>query len=61
MGLNPNEKEAKDKMQKERRSFFKKAVYVAPALIVLGQLVKPQSARADFGGPPSDPAPVGGW
>lgn len=47
MALNTNEKEAKDKMQKERRSFFKKAVYAAPALIVLGQLVKPSEAQAE--------------
>jgi hypothetical protein len=55
MVLNPNDKEAKEMMQKDRRDFLKKAAYTAPALIILGQLVKPESANAGFGGPPSDP------
>ncbi len=46
------------KQQKGRRSFLKKTVYAAPTLIVLGQLTKPSSVKAGFGGPPSDP---GGW
>lgn len=55
MALNPNEKDAKDKMQKERRHFLKKAVYAAPALIILGQLARPSTANA-FGPPPSAPS-----
>ena len=38
-----------------RRLFIKKAVYVAPTLIALGTLVRPTSAKADFGPPPSAP------
>jgi len=41
--------------EETRRSFLKKSVYAAPTLMVLGGLVKPQSAHA-FGNPPSDPA-----
>jgi len=55
MVLNPNDKEAKEMMQKDRRDFLKKVAYTAPALIILGQLVKPESANAGFSGPPSDP------
>jgi len=46
-----------NEVRNERRGFLKKAVYAAPTLIVLGELVKPESAKSDFGGPPSDP----GW
>ena len=45
------------KEKSSRRKFLKKAAYAAPTLVVLGQLGKPESAKADFGGPPSDP----GW
>lgn len=44
-----------------RRSFLKKAAYTAPALIVMGELVRPKSALANFGGPPSDPGAVPAW
>lgn len=49
MALDPKEKHKheKDEMQKERRSFLKKAVYSAPGLIVLGQLVRPTKAKAE--------------
>ena len=40
-------KEASEKkIQKERRTFLKKAVYKAPALVVLGSLAKPTVAMA---------------
>jgi len=40
----------------QRRDFLKKAVYITPSLIVLGNIVKPIKANADdFGGTPSDP------
>lgn len=49
MDLDPKEKniDKKDQMQKERRSFLKKAAYSAPALIVMGQLARPTSAHAE--------------
>lgn len=43
-----------------RRKFLKKAIYTAPTLIVLGQLVKPTSVHADRTGGPDGP-PGGGW
>lgn len=51
MALDPKEKhkDKKDEIQKERRSFLKKTVYAAPSLIVLGQLVKPTNANAEYG------------
>ncbi len=60
MALEPKEKytDNKDEMQKKRRSFLKKSVYAAPSLIVLGQLARPNSAKA-FGTPPSAPADSG--
>ncbi len=61
MALDLKVKDAKDTTQKERRSFLKKAVYVAPTLIAMGQLTKPTRANADFGSPPSDPGAGGGW
>jgi hypothetical protein len=48
-------KEEKNKIQNERRSFLKKTAYAAPSLIVLGQLARPNSAKA-FGTPPSAPS-----
>ena len=52
-GRGGEEKEA------SRRKSLKKAAYVAPTLVVLGQLVRPKKASADdFGPPPSDPD---GW
>lgn len=41
-----------------RREFLKKAAYVAPRLILLGPLVRPQNAAADFSGGPVGP-PLG--
>ena len=39
-----------------RRSFMKKAVYVAPTLLALGALTRPTDAKAaNFGRPPSGP------
>ena len=38
-----------------RRGFLKKAVYVAPTLILLGQLARPARAKAWGENPPSDP------
>ena len=57
MALDPKEKniDKKDQMQKERRSFLKKAAYSAPALIVMGQLAKPTQSKAWGENPPSDP------
>jgi hypothetical protein len=43
-----------------RRAFLKKAVYSAPALVVLGQLAKPSRAYADGSTGPSGP-PSDGW
>ena len=48
----------KVEMQKKRRTFLKKTVYAAPSLIVLGQLARPNSAKA-FGAPPSAPSDSG--
>ena len=61
MALEPKEKniDKKDEMQKERRSFLKKAAYSAPALVVMGQLVKPTQSRAWGEQTPSDPVVVG--
>lgn len=49
MALDPKEKhkDKKDAIQKERRSFLKKAAYSAPGLIVLGQLARPTKAQAE--------------
>ena len=38
-----------------RRGFLKKAVYAAPTILLLDELVKPQQAQAGFGSSPSDP------
>ena len=64
MAFNPkeNHKDIKDDIQKERRSFLKKAAYTAPALIVLGQLTRPTTAEANkFGSTPPPPTDTGGW
>ncbi len=50
-----NHSKLKEKMKKERRGFLKKTAYAAPTIIVLGGLLKPRNANADFGGTPSDP------
>ena len=48
----------KDKIDQNRREFVKKSIkktYKIPTLIILGQLLKPQRLKSDFGPPPSDP------
>ena len=58
MALDPKEKnhiEEKEKMQSERRGFLKKAVYAAPTLMVMGQLVRPTQSKAWGEVPPSQP------
>ncbi len=47
--------DVKGKMLKERRSFFKKAVYSVPVLMAMGQLIKPASLHAEYG---IDPEPT---
>ena len=49
MALDPKEKhtDKKDKMQKERRGFLKKAAYTAPSLLVLGALSRSTKAIAE--------------
>lgn len=42
-------------LNNERRSFLKKAKYVAPTLVALGALTKPTESKAGFGPPPSGP------
>ena len=63
MALKP-QKTVNDKTEnnihKARRGFLKKSAYAAPTLIVLGGLLKPTKAKADFGPPPSDPD-TGTW
>ena len=61
MDVDPKDKQtkAKNKMQKERRNFLKKTAYAAPSLIVLGQLARPNRAKADLGPPPSAPGDSG--
>jgi len=49
----PNKKETK--ALESRRSFMKKAAYVAPTLVALGTLMRPTDAKAGFGKPPSGP------
>jgi len=52
----------KNKTDKARRTLLKKAIYAAPTIVVLGALMKPKQAKADFGPPPSDPdGDDGGW
>ncbi len=46
---------AEKKVQTDRRSFIKKAVYVAPTLMALGGLLRPTEVKAGFGKPPSGP------
>lgn len=56
--LNSEEKVIKQTDGVNRRSFIKKAVYVAPTLLALGSLTRATDAKADFGPPPSAPD---GW
>jgi len=46
---------AEKNVSNSRRGFLKKAVYTAPALMVLGALAKPKDAKA--GGLPPGPPP----
>ena len=46
---------ASQKTETDRRSFIKKAAYVAPTLLALGALSRPTDAKAGFGKPPSGP------
>lgn len=46
----------KPEVDKSRRTFCKKAVYAAPVLIVMDQLIHPTETEAGFGPPPSQPA-----
>lgn len=48
-----NEEQGIERSQNSRRSFLKKAVYSAPALVAMGQLVKPVNAHADTSGDPA--------
>ena len=38
--------------ESERRIFLKKAIYRTPVLIAMGQLIKPEKARAESDIPP---------
>jgi len=49
------ENQIQDTSSSDRRTFLKKAVYVAPTLISLGTLLRPTDAKAGFGAPPSAP------
>ncbi len=52
--IDTNENEKLDK-NISRRTFIKKAVYVAPTLVTLGALTRPTDVKAGFGKPPSGP------
>ena len=45
----------KTEQNSARRTFIKKAVYVAPTLMALGSLTRPKDAKAGFTAPPSAP------
>jgi len=51
----PSKHDGKE-VKEKRRDFLKKAAYSAPTLLILGQLAKPERARADssVAGPPDD-------
>ena len=57
--LSPEQKK-KNREAASRRSFLRKAAYSAPALIAMGQLVKPTKIQADGTGGP-DGLPNDGW
>lgn len=67
MALDPKDKctEKKNKMQKERRSFLKRTAYAAPSFIVLGQLARPNTVKAEETSTVSTvtppPGPGSGW
>jgi len=52
--INTTKNTPKEK-QVSRRTFIKKAAYIAPTLIALGSLTRPTDAEAGFGPPPSGP------
>lgn len=52
--INTTKSTPKEK-QVSRRTFIKKATYIAPTLIALGSLTRPTDAKAGFGRPPSGP------
>lgn len=47
-----------EKKKDSRRIFLKKIAYSAPTIIIIGELLKPQSAHADYSGGPVGPP---GW
>ncbi len=47
MDSSKNQNISKDVLEKDRRSFLKKAAYVAPSLLVLGQLTRPTESMAE--------------
>ncbi len=57
-GSDIKHKDQKKEIEKERRGFLKKAVYSAPGLIMLGQMVKPTETYAESNIP--DPFGVSG-
>lgn len=56
-----NDSVAVDNKTNPRRTFLKKTVYIAPVLIVLGQLAKPTNAHADGSSPDGPPSGWGGF
>ena len=52
--IEPTEENLEEAVE-ARRTFIKKAAYVAPTLLVLGSLTRPTDAKAGFGKPPSGP------
>ena len=56
MTSDPKEKEKmQSECQSERRGFLKKAVYAAPTLMIMGQLIRPTQSKAWGEVPPSQP------
>ena len=59
--MQKSEEERQQKpLEKERRIFLKKAIYVAPTLIVLGHLSHPTPTKAEFGVPGGPSGSPGG-
>ena len=55
--MKQNEKGVKKpEADNSRRTFFKKAAYTAPVLMVMGQMIRPTETEAGFGPPPSQPS-----
>lgn len=58
----PNNIDKTKKIQKDRRSFLKKASYAAPVFVALGTLSRPTNAKASkFGSTPPPPGDTGAW